>query len=171
MRLPLPRLPRQGKGGWRRAAAALRAALLFGCGGASRAAPSAPLPLLRPEKPGLSHHFASLFLYLAVHPIVVIRQRKTWRRKDGTFIYFEDNAGVIVNPKGEMKGSAITGPVAKECAWRSRARSALLHLYWLRFSRTLTVHTTHPNTRRRGDVAPYCQQRAQHPLRKERERR
>lgn len=25
-------------------------------------------------------------------------------------------AGVIVNPKGEMKGSAITGPVAKECA-------------------------------------------------------
>ncbi len=51
-----------------------------------------------------------------VHPIVVIRQRKSWRRKDGTFIYFEDNAGVIVNPKGEMKGSAITGPVAKECA-------------------------------------------------------
>ena len=51
-----------------------------------------------------------------MHPIVVIRQRKTWRRKDGTFIYFEDNAGVIVNPKGEMKGSAITGPVAKECA-------------------------------------------------------
>jgi hypothetical protein len=57
-----------------------------------------------------------LLLRPAVHPIVVIRQRKTWRRKDGTFIYFEDNAGVIVNPKGEMKGSAITGPVAKECA-------------------------------------------------------
>merc|ERR1719223_1150387 len=38
------------------------------------------------------------------------------RRKDGVFIYFEDNAGVIVNPMGEMKGSAITGPVAKECA-------------------------------------------------------
>lgn len=48
-------------------------------------------------------------------PIVVIRQRKAWRRKDGVFLYFEDNAGVIVNPKGEMKGSAITGPVAKEC--------------------------------------------------------
>ncbi|KAH6809988.1 Ribosomal protein L14p/L23e family protein [Perilla frutescens var. frutescens] len=27
-----------------------------------------------------------------------------------------DNAGVIVNPKGEMKGSAITGPIGKECA-------------------------------------------------------
>lgn len=65
-------------------------------------------------------------------PAVVIRQRKAWRRKDGVFLYFEvrlahldscqlltifpqDNAGVIVNPKGEMKGSAITGPVAKEC--------------------------------------------------------
>merc|ERR1712050_604149 len=51
-----------------------------------------------------------------VMPAVVIRQRKSIRRKDGVFIYFEDNAGVIVNNKGEMKGSAITGPVAKECA-------------------------------------------------------
>ncbi|GME77177.1 unnamed protein product [Ambrosiozyma monospora] len=51
-----------------------------------------------------------------VMPAIVIRQAKTWRRKDGVFLYFEDNAGVIVNPKGEMKGSAITGPVAKECA-------------------------------------------------------
>mmetsp|Transcript_72644 Transcript_72644/g.115955 ORF Transcript_72644/g.115955 Transcript_72644/m.115955 type:complete len:141 (+) Transcript_72644:146-568(+) len=47
---------------------------------------------------------------------VVIRQRKIWRRKDGTWIYFEDNAGCIINEKGEMKGSAISGPVAKECA-------------------------------------------------------
>jgi len=51
-----------------------------------------------------------------VTPAVVVRQRKAFRRKDGVFIYFEDNAGVVVNPKGEMKGSAITGPVAKECA-------------------------------------------------------
>eukprot|EP00382_Lankesteria_abbotti_P003937 CAMPEP_0113849976 /NCGR_PEP_ID=MMETSP0372-20130328/3520_1 /TAXON_ID=340204 /ORGANISM="Lankesteria abbotti" /LENGTH=139 /DNA_ID=CAMNT_0000820007 /DNA_START=44 /DNA_END=463 /DNA_ORIENTATION=+ /assembly_acc=CAM_ASM_000359 len=51
-----------------------------------------------------------------VHPAVIVRQRKSWRRPDGTFIYFEDNAGVIINPKGEMKGSAITGPVAKEAA-------------------------------------------------------
>jgi len=47
---------------------------------------------------------------------VVIRQRKPWRRKDGVHLYFEDNAGVIINAKGEMKGSAITGPVGKECA-------------------------------------------------------
>jgi len=51
-----------------------------------------------------------------VHPAVIVRQRKTWRRKEGVYIYFEDNAGVIVNNKGEMKGSAVTGPVAKECA-------------------------------------------------------
>jgi large subunit ribosomal protein L23e len=57
---------------------------------------------------------------------VVIRQRKSWRRKDGVFLYFEDNAGVIVNPKGEMKGSAITGPVAKEAAdiWPKVASAA-----------------------------------------------
>merc|ERR1719263_1089006 len=50
-----------------------------------------------------------------VMPAIVVRQRKPWRRKNGEFIYFEDNAGVIVNPKGDLKGSAIAGPVAKEC--------------------------------------------------------
>lgn len=37
-----------------------------------------------------------------------------------------DNAGVIANPKGEMKGSQITGPVAKECAdiWPKVASNA-----------------------------------------------
>ena len=57
---------------------------------------------------------------------VVVRQRKPWRRRDGTFIYFEDNAGVIVNNKGEMKGSTISGPIAKECAelWPRIASSA-----------------------------------------------
>merc|ERR1712224_708235 len=51
-----------------------------------------------------------------VTPAVIIRQRKPYRRLDGSYIYFEDNAGVIINQKAEMKGSAITGPVAKECA-------------------------------------------------------
>jgi large subunit ribosomal protein L23e len=35
---------------------------------------------------------------------------------DSVFFCCTDNAGVIVNPKGEMKGSAITGPIGKECA-------------------------------------------------------
>ncbi|KAL0256591.1 60S ribosomal protein L23A [Diplodia seriata] len=51
-----------------------------------------------------------------VMPAVIVRQSKPWKRGDGIFLYFEDNAGVIVNPKGEMKGSAITGPVGKEAA-------------------------------------------------------
>ena len=40
-----------------------------------------------------------LIIWISVMPAVVIRQRKTFRRKDGTFLYFEDNAGVIVNNK------------------------------------------------------------------------
>lgn len=61
-----------------------------------------------------------------VTPAIIIRQRKAWRRKDGITLYFEDNAGVIINAKGEMKGSAIAGPVAKECAdiWSKIASSA-----------------------------------------------
>jgi large subunit ribosomal protein L23e len=57
---------------------------------------------------------------------VIVRQRKPWRRPDGTYLYFEDNAGVIINTKGELKGSAITGPVAKECAdiWPKIASAA-----------------------------------------------
>lgn len=42
---------------------------------------------------------------------MIVRQRKPWRRKEGTYIYFEDNAGVIVNPKGEMKGECAAVPV------------------------------------------------------------
>merc|ERR1739846_94286 len=51
-----------------------------------------------------------------VLPAVIIRQRKAYRRREGYFLYFEDNAGVLVKPNGEMRGSAITGPVAKECS-------------------------------------------------------
>merc|ERR1712196_260051 len=36
--------------------------------------------------------------------VVVIRQCKPWCRKEGVIIYFEDNVGVVVNNKGEMKG-------------------------------------------------------------------
>lgn len=46
-------------------------------------------------------------------PAVVVRQRKAIRRKDGVFIYFEDNAGVIVNNKGEMKGGYLVGYLRK----------------------------------------------------------
>ena len=47
-----------------------------------------------------------IVVWIAAMPLVVVRQRKPFRRKDGLVIYFEDNAGVIVNPKGDMKGAA-----------------------------------------------------------------
>lgn len=51
-----------------------------------------------------------------VVPAVLIRQRKSWRRREGLFVSFEDNAAVVITPKGEVKGTAVSGPVAKECA-------------------------------------------------------
>lgn len=49
---------------------------------------------------------------------VIVRQRMPFRRVDGVWIQFEDNAAVIITPDGEMKGSEIRGPVAKEAAER-----------------------------------------------------
>ncbi len=49
---------------------------------------------------------------------IVIRQRKPFRRPDGTWVVFEDNAVVITTPEGDPKGSEIEGPVAKEAAER-----------------------------------------------------
>ena len=49
---------------------------------------------------------------------VIIRQKKEYRRPDGTRIKFEDNACVVTNENGDPKGSDIKGPVAKEAAER-----------------------------------------------------
>lgn len=49
---------------------------------------------------------------------VIVRQKKPFRREDGVWIQFEGNAAVIITPDGEMKGSEIRGPVAKEAAER-----------------------------------------------------
>lgn len=46
---------------------------------------------------------------------VIVRQRKEIRRKDGTYIRFDENAGVVVDKKNkEPKGTRIFGPVARE---------------------------------------------------------
>jgi len=49
---------------------------------------------------------------------VIVRQKRPFRRADGTYVRFQDNAAVIVQPTGEMKGSDIKGPVAREAADR-----------------------------------------------------
>jgi len=45
---------------------------------------------------------------------VVVRTRKEVRRKDGSFIRFDENAAVLLNPQGEPRGTRIFGPVARE---------------------------------------------------------
>lgn len=49
---------------------------------------------------------------------VIIRQRKPYARRDGTWIQFDDNAAVILTPDGEVRGSDVKGPVAREAVDR-----------------------------------------------------
>ena len=58
---------------------------------------------------------------------VVIRQKKEYRREDGTYIRFDDNACVILEGKGkEPKGGRIFGPVAKELKARGYDKIAAM---------------------------------------------
>jgi large subunit ribosomal protein L14 len=59
---------------------------------------------------------------------VIIRQRRPFKRADGLSVQFEDNACVIITPDGEVKGSIIKGPVAREAAER-----------WARIAATATT--------------------------------
>ncbi len=45
---------------------------------------------------------------------VIVRTSKEMRRRDGTYIRFDDNAAVIINPAGEPRGTRIFGPVGRE---------------------------------------------------------
>jgi large subunit ribosomal protein L14 len=45
---------------------------------------------------------------------VIVRTAKEVRRKDGSYIRFDDNAAVIINNNGEPRGTRIFGPVARE---------------------------------------------------------
>ena len=45
---------------------------------------------------------------------VIVRTRKQYRRPDGTYIRFDDNAAVIINDQKQPKGTRIFGPVARE---------------------------------------------------------
>lgn len=54
-----------------------------------------------------------------VVPAIIVRQRKEYRRPDGTRIKFEDNAAVVLkDDKGNPKGTIFKGPIAKEVAER-----------------------------------------------------
>ena len=45
---------------------------------------------------------------------VIVRTRSSFRRKDGTYIRFDDNAIVLINNQGEPLGTRVFGPVARE---------------------------------------------------------
>ncbi|PIY08230.1 MAG: 50S ribosomal protein L14 [Flexibacter sp. CG_4_10_14_3_um_filter_32_15] len=50
----------------------------------------------------------------AVSKAVVVRTKKEIRRKDGSYIRFEENAAVLLNAQNEPRGTRIFGPVARE---------------------------------------------------------
>ncbi len=50
---------------------------------------------------------------------VVVRQTKEFRRDDGSFIRFDDNAAVLLNPQNQPRGTRIFGPVARELRERN----------------------------------------------------
>jgi large subunit ribosomal protein L14 len=45
---------------------------------------------------------------------VIVRTRKEYRRRDGTYIKFDSNAAVLINDAGEPVGTRVFGPVARE---------------------------------------------------------
>ena len=45
---------------------------------------------------------------------VIVRTKKEVKRLDGSFIKFDDNSAVLINPQGEPVGTRIFGPVARE---------------------------------------------------------
>ena len=58
---------------------------------------------------------------------VIVRAKKEMRRPDGTYVRFDDNAGVIVNPKDKtMVGTRVFGPVAREIRDKGYMRIASL---------------------------------------------
>ena len=50
----------------------------------------------------------------AVVKAIVVRQKKAFRRKDGSYIRFNENAAVLINDKKEPLGNRIFGPVPRE---------------------------------------------------------
>lgn len=46
--------------------------------------------------------------------VLIVRTKKAIKRKDGTYVRFDDNAGVIIDKDGNPRGTRIFGPVARE---------------------------------------------------------
>ena len=62
----------------------------------------------------------------AVSKALVVRTKKEIRRKDGSYIRFDDNAAVLIDANGNPKGTRVFGPVARELRDRKYLKIASL---------------------------------------------
>jgi large subunit ribosomal protein L14 len=46
--------------------------------------------------------------------VLIVRTKKEVRRQDGTYVRFDDNAGVVIDKQGLPRGTRILGPIARE---------------------------------------------------------
>ena len=53
---------------------------------------------------------------------VIVRTRKERRRQDGSYIRFDENAAVILQPSGEPRGTRIFGPIGRELRYKKFMR-------------------------------------------------
>ena len=63
-----------------------------------------------------------------VSTAVVVRVKKEVRRPDGSYIRFDDNACVLLNTTGEMRGTRVFGPVARELRDKQYMKLSLIHI-------------------------------------------
>ncbi len=61
-----------------------------------------------------------------IHRAVVVRTAKEFRRKDGSYVKFDDNACVLLQPTGEPVGTRVFGPIPKEVREKGFAKIASL---------------------------------------------
>jgi len=62
----------------------------------------------------------------AIERAVIVRTRKEVRRPDGSYIRFDDNAGVVIDKTGNPKGSRVFGPIGREVRERGFKKIASL---------------------------------------------
>ncbi len=58
--------------------------------------------------------------------VLIVRTRKELRRSDGSYIRFDDNAGVVVDKQGLPRGTRVLGPVAREVKEKGYTKIASL---------------------------------------------
>jgi large subunit ribosomal protein L14 len=58
--------------------------------------------------------------------VLIVRTKKEVKRQDGTYVRFDDNAGVVIDKQGLPRGTRVLGPVAKEVKEAGYAKIASL---------------------------------------------